>query len=67
VMDRERKWKRRNTSGGRYQRKLEYARRTRKTAARRFQDDGEHHGQPGGTAGSGGGEVSCGRRLFAVF
>lgn len=67
VLDRERKWKRRNTSVGRYGRRLENAQHTRKTAAGSSPDDSQQRQQTGGTSGANGGEPLRGRRLFAVF
>ena len=63
VTDRERKWLRRNTSAGRFKRRIEYQRRAENTPG--------HPGQNSeNTAPAGGGgsiDAIVGRRLFAVF
>ena len=63
VTDRERKWLRRNTSAGRFKRRIEYQRRAENTPV--------HPGQNSeNTAPAGGGgsiDAIVGRRLFAVF
>lgn len=63
VTDRERKWLRRNTSAGRFKRKLEYQRRVRNVSARPPEDADNTTPKSGG---GGGGEMG-GRQLFAVF
>lgn len=67
VLDRERKWKRRNTYAGRYRRTLEYARRDSKMTSGPLFQDGEHRRHTGSMVGGSGGDGLRSRRLFAVF
>lgn len=63
VTDRERKWLHRNTSAGRFQRRLEYQRRAKNTPGHP-----ERHSENTPPAGGGGStDGFAGRRLFAVF
>jgi len=63
VTDRERKWLRRNTSTGRFKRRLEYQRR----AENRAGDPARHTENIPPGRGGGGSDALVGRRLFAVF
>ena len=63
VTDRERKWLRRNTSAGRFKRRMEYQRRVENTAG----NPGRHTENIPPGRGGGGTDAFVGRRLFAVF
>jgi len=63
VTDRERKWLRRNTSAGRFKRRMEYQRR----AENKSGHPGRHTENIPPGRGGGGTDAFVGRRLFAVF
>lgn len=63
VTDRERKWLRRNTSAGRFKRRVEYQRRVENSPGH----PGRHTEDIPPARGGGGTDAFVGRRLFAVF
>jgi len=63
VTDRERKWLRRNTSAGRFKRRVEYQRRAENSPGH----PGRHTENIPPARGGGGTDAFVGRRLFAVF